>query len=294
MLQKMFQKPTKWRVMKDLILKDTEDTVVNSLGIKVFRGAEENVLKRMMSAIAEYPDFTTIIRVTGDDILIEPDYLKKTLDHHFEMSADYTDAKNLPSGTEVEVFESSVLKFLIRYSKDSSGTEYLTNYITDNSHLFDCSSLPVSENETIFEAWLFDWLFSSWYFRFMSATNFKSVVWSIVPSSSLAILLNASSETLGLCRTILARSAFEVEPLPYLPLLPIVEDLEYNSTYALKYLKYVSDFSKLNTSLDIHFIVDNPALFIYDLNVKDWKDDDEIQEDDEGEDESKTVKKCAK
>ena len=36
MLQKMFQKPTKWRVMKDLILKDTEDTVVNSLGIISF------------------------------------------------------------------------------------------------------------------------------------------------------------------------------------------------------------------------------------------------------------------
>lgn len=71
----------------------------------------------------------------------------------------------------------------------------------------------------------------------------------------------------------------------------IVEDLEYNSTYALKYLKYVSDFSKLNGSLDIHFIVDNPALFIYDLNIKDWKDDDEIEEDDEGDDENKSVKK---
>ena len=66
------------------------------MGIKVFRGAEENVLKRMMSAIAEYPDFTTIIRVTGDDIFIEPAF-KKDLDHHFEMSGDYIDAKNLPA-----------------------------------------------------------------------------------------------------------------------------------------------------------------------------------------------------
>ena len=71
----------------------------------------------------------------------------------------------------------------------------------------------------------------------------------------------------------------------------IVEDLEYNSTYALKYLKYVSDFSKLNTSLDIHFIVDNPAIFIYDLNVRDWKDNDEIEDDDEDEGETKNVKK---
>ena len=36
MLQKMLRKPTKWKVMKELILKDTEDTVVNSLGIISF------------------------------------------------------------------------------------------------------------------------------------------------------------------------------------------------------------------------------------------------------------------
>ena len=36
MLQKMFHKPTKWKVMKELILKDTEDTVINSLGIISF------------------------------------------------------------------------------------------------------------------------------------------------------------------------------------------------------------------------------------------------------------------
>ena len=120
-----------------------------SIGIKVFRGDEENVLKRMMVAVDAYPDYSTVLRVTGDDILIEPNYLKKTIDHHFKSNADYTDAKLLPSGTEVEVFESSVLKFLLKWCVDSSGTEYLTNYITDNSHLFDCESLPIKTHETI-------------------------------------------------------------------------------------------------------------------------------------------------
>tara|TARA_B100001057_G_scaffold499631_1_gene611049 strand:- start:4398 stop:6176 length:1779 start_codon:yes stop_codon:yes gene_type:complete len=120
-----------------------------SIGVDVFRGDEENVLKRMMSAISTLPDYSTILRITGDDILIEPYYLKKTIDHHFKVNADYTDAKSLPSGTEVEVFESSVLKFLIKWCKDTSGTEYLTNYITENSHLFDCASLPVEKDETI-------------------------------------------------------------------------------------------------------------------------------------------------
>ena len=120
-----------------------------SIGVKVLRGDEENVLKRMMVAIKTYPEYSTILRVTGDDILIEPNYLKKTIEHHFKLNADYTDAKLLPSGTEVEVFESSVLKFLLKWCTDTSGTEYLTNYITDNSHLFDCASLPVKRNETI-------------------------------------------------------------------------------------------------------------------------------------------------
>ena len=46
MLKKMLHKPTKWKVMKELILKDTEDTVINSLGIisslsQVSHGSED-------------------------------------------------------------------------------------------------------------------------------------------------------------------------------------------------------------------------------------------------------------
>ncbi len=142
--------------LNDYVLCTTEDSsdddlskFAESIGVKVFRGDEENVLKRMMPAISAYPYHSTILRVTGDDILIEPNYLKKTIDYHFKVNADYTDAKSLPSGTEVEVFEASILRFLIKYCKDTSGTEYLTNYITENSHLFDCASLPVDKNETI-------------------------------------------------------------------------------------------------------------------------------------------------
>ena len=138
------------------ILCTTEDSSDNelaifaqSIGVEVFRGDEENVLKRMMTAISAFPNYSTILRVTGDDILIEPNYLRKTIDHHFKVNADYTDAKLLPSGTEVEVFESNVLEFLMKWCIDTSGTEYLTNYITENSHLFDCASLPVKKSETV-------------------------------------------------------------------------------------------------------------------------------------------------
>ena len=36
MIAEMFRKPTKWTVMKDLILKEIEDLVIGSLGIVAF------------------------------------------------------------------------------------------------------------------------------------------------------------------------------------------------------------------------------------------------------------------
>tara|TARA_B100000989_G_C19532248_1_gene470766 strand:- start:2391 stop:5516 length:3126 start_codon:yes stop_codon:yes gene_type:complete len=117
--------------------------LASGLGISVFRGDVDDVLKRMSLALAEFSDHDLVLRITGDDILCDPDYLKETIEYHCATDADYTDAKALPSGTEVEVFDASILRYLLTNALDNSGTEYLTNYITDNDHLFKCESLPV-------------------------------------------------------------------------------------------------------------------------------------------------------
>ncbi len=120
--------------------------LIGNLGYKVYRGSEENVLNRMILGINDNPDFEIILRITGDDILIDPDYLQKTIDHHKANNSDYTDAKNLPSGTEVEVFSKKVLEFINDYSIDTSGSEYLTNYFRDIEEHFRSSSLHVKED----------------------------------------------------------------------------------------------------------------------------------------------------
>jgi len=112
---------------------------------KVYRGPVEDVLSRMMLAIDDNSDHDITLRITGDDLLIDPEYLKKTVEHHLKTNSQYTDAKSLPSGTEVEAFDSSVLKLIHELSKDSSGSEYLTNYIKNNEDQFNTSSLPVKE-----------------------------------------------------------------------------------------------------------------------------------------------------
>ena len=113
--------------------------------MSIYRGSVEDVLSRMMIAVDDNQDHNIVLRITGDDILIDSEYLEKTIAYHLEKNAHYTDAKRLPSGTEVEVFDSYILKLIYELSKDSSGSEYLTNYITNNIDQFETASLPVLE-----------------------------------------------------------------------------------------------------------------------------------------------------
>ena len=110
--------------------------------IPVFRGEEKNVLGRILKATQKTnPD--VIIRITGDDILIDVEYMDKAIKYHLENNLDYTDLKKIPSGTEVEVFNRKILNFINTNAIDSSGTEYLTYYIKDNEDFFRTGSAPV-------------------------------------------------------------------------------------------------------------------------------------------------------
>ncbi len=117
--------------------------ITKDYNFKIYRGSVDNVLSRMMLAIDDNPDHDIVLRITGDDLLIDCEYLEKIVKHYLETNADYTDAKNLPSGVEVEVFNAEVLRLISKYSKNPDGTEYLTNYIKNNQDHFNVSSLPV-------------------------------------------------------------------------------------------------------------------------------------------------------
>ena len=119
--------------------------IARSYPMKIYRGGVENVLSRIILAIDDNADHNVVLRITGDDILIDGGYLEKTINHHIDKNADYTDAKWLPSGTEVEVFDSHILKLIHNLAADSSGSEYLTNYITNNIDQFEAASLPIND-----------------------------------------------------------------------------------------------------------------------------------------------------
>jgi len=123
--------------------------IAKAYPMSIYRGSVEDVLSRMMVAIDDNQDHNIVLRITGDDLMIDSQYLEKTINHHIEKNAHYTDAKGLPSGTEVEVFDSYILKLIHELSKDTSGSEYLTNYITNNIDQFETASLPISDKHNI-------------------------------------------------------------------------------------------------------------------------------------------------
>ena len=110
--------------------------------IEVFRGDENDVLKRMFDCSKKFKS-DHYLRITGDDILIDPMYAEKTIATHLDSNADYTDCKDIPSGTEVEIFSRKTIMNLYNQLKDRSGTEYLTNYIIDNREFFNISSCKI-------------------------------------------------------------------------------------------------------------------------------------------------------
>tara|TARA_B100000787_G_scaffold170156_1_gene164435 strand:- start:1890 stop:3632 length:1743 start_codon:yes stop_codon:yes gene_type:complete len=135
---------------KKILLCTTNDKSDNQLEktgkkfqIDVFRGPIKNVLKRMMEGIKKY-NHNIVVRVTGDDILIDPKYMDTAINYLLENNLEYVDHKALPSGTETEIFDRNILNLITNTADDLEGTEYLTNYVKDNKFCFKTGSAPVS------------------------------------------------------------------------------------------------------------------------------------------------------
>lgn len=124
-------------------------------GIKVFRGAEINVLKRILDASKKVRT-DIVVRVTGDDILIDPEYLDKLINFHLKKNLEYSNNKNLPGGTEVEIFNKSLLRFLLKMIKNKDGTEYLTFFIDRFKDQFSCGSLNIPKKHRLIKSLTID------------------------------------------------------------------------------------------------------------------------------------------
>ncbi len=109
---------------------DKFENVCNSHGIKLFRGSNNNVAKRIIDCAKEN-SIETIVRITADCPLIDPSLVDKCVKLHFNNKNDYTSnvlELSFPDGLDVEVF---TLKALVN-SQQSLKSVFNKEHVTHN------------------------------------------------------------------------------------------------------------------------------------------------------------------
>jgi len=114
---------------------DAIEALCNKIGVDCFRGSEEDVLKRFASCVEAYPEYDTVVRITGDCPLIDSKIVDKTVT--FFSSGGFAYASNVapatfPDGMDVEVFSRSVLLQTEKEALRPSEREHVTLYIREN------------------------------------------------------------------------------------------------------------------------------------------------------------------
>jgi spore coat polysaccharide biosynthesis protein SpsF (cytidylyltransferase family) len=99
--------------------------------INFFRGSEKNVLKRLIDC-AKVNSIETVVRITGDCPIIDPELIDKCIKIHFKKKADYTTNTlklSFPDGLDVEVIQVSALIKSQKISNNASNKEHVTEFI---------------------------------------------------------------------------------------------------------------------------------------------------------------------
>lgn len=116
--------------------------------IYCYRGSEENVLGRFETIQQEF-NFNHIIRLTGDNPLIDLSCLEQILSWHIKQENDYSSTKGMPVGMNFEVFRGNALLNSVSLATSAYDKEHVTPVMKRNP-VFKTGCLDVGyESESI-------------------------------------------------------------------------------------------------------------------------------------------------
>ncbi|MFW7378391.1 MAG: aldo/keto reductase [Oligoflexus sp.] len=121
---------------------DALTRVILDLGIPVYRGSLDNVLKRYVEALKQYGDETIVFRLTADNIFPDGRLLDEIENEFLESNISYMKCigveSGLPYGMSAEVTRLRYLREALANTADPYDLEHVTPYIsrTYGSHYF--------------------------------------------------------------------------------------------------------------------------------------------------------------
>ena len=103
--------------------------------IDCYRGSVDDVLDRYHKAAKKYPEYDTIVRITGDCPLIDPEVIDEVSGLYEKDNFDYASnilKETYPDGMDTEVFSRGALEKSWQGAKLKSEREHVTLYIRNN------------------------------------------------------------------------------------------------------------------------------------------------------------------
>ncbi len=128
-----------------------DDIICKSLisqKINFFRGSPENVLDRYFQCAKKY-SIDTIIRITADNPLIDPNIVDLIINEYNNTKCDYMTNiidRTFPYGNEVEVFSIISLEKAWRNAKKPSELEHVTPFIREPNNKFIMKNVKNKKN----------------------------------------------------------------------------------------------------------------------------------------------------
>ncbi len=107
---------------------DAVERLSNELGITCYRGSEKDVLERYVES-SRISNADVVVRVTGDNPLLDTDLVDTLITVHFTNNLDYTYCLDTPLGVSAEIIESKVLEDISKKADLDSEREHVTPYI---------------------------------------------------------------------------------------------------------------------------------------------------------------------
>jgi glutamate-1-semialdehyde 2,1-aminomutase len=120
---------------------------VESLGYRVYRGSERDVLDRYYEA-AKLTDAQIVVRITGDCPLVDPALVDSVVAAFRSAGVDYasnTEPQSYPDGLDIEVFSRRALATAWQEARQQAHREHVTPYMRESGR-FRTLGLPHSEN----------------------------------------------------------------------------------------------------------------------------------------------------
>ena len=120
-------------------------------GVPVFRGSLDDVLGRFIGAIDAFGPVRTVVRLTADCPLADPQLIDETLKLHLRSGADYTSntptRRSYPKGLDVEIFEAAALKIAAGETVDPYDREHVTPFLYRHPGRFQIAGLEQAADD---------------------------------------------------------------------------------------------------------------------------------------------------